>query len=220
MIYNLSKIKIKIKTIIFFLIFPTFIFSQINFNHSEEYNKLDTIITPNKSKKISVGGIFLSPNLGFEIPLKEFSTNSSTAISYGFKLEYANSRLYPFIFGANYQYEFHNGKDDFKTLHYINVLETRIHSFGISFDVLLNKYLKSEFTIPFITLDIKYYSVSRNMDPLINTLNLNLSDNFIGFSPGAGFTLYIFDIYGMYSFAKNYSCVSLKTRIHFPLIKF
>jgi hypothetical protein len=128
--------------------------------------------------------------------------------------------IYPIVIGATIQYQNHDGADDFKTLYLINTMSTKITSFGISVDMLLNKYLKSSFTIPFIFLEARSVNVKREVSPPENHPNLKATDNTIGFGGGAGFTLYIFDIYLTYFSAKEYSTISLKTRFKFPLIKF
>ena len=166
------------------------------------------------------GGIFISPVLGAEFPTRDFVTNSKYAFCIGGKLEYASMSLYPFVIGATIQYQNHDGADDFKTLNLINSMSTKITSFGVSVDVLLNKYLKSSFTIPFIFLEARSVNVKRDVLPPENFPNLKATDNTIGFGGGAGFTLYIFDIYVTYLSAKEYSTISLKTRFKFPLIKF
>ncbi|MFA5405004.1 MAG: hypothetical protein WC358_08725, partial [Ignavibacteria bacterium] len=91
---------------------------------------------------------------------------------------------------------------------------------GISIDVLLNKYLKSGFTIPFIFIEARSLSIKREVSPEVNYLDLKSTDNTIGFGGGFGFTLYVFDIYTTYFSAKEYSTISIKTRLRFPLLKF
>jgi hypothetical protein len=102
----------------------------------------------------------------------------------------------------------------------LDVLETKISSFGLSIDVILNKYVKSDFTIPFVTLEAKYLTIQREISPLNNNLGLAYSESTFGFTGGFGVTLHIFDIYGTYTYAKHYSTFAVKTRFHFPLIKF
>ena len=106
------------------------------------------------------------------------------------------------------------------TAQLLNTFDTKISSFGITADILLNKYIHSNFTLPFLTLEVKYLSVQRIISPDIITLNYKTTDNLIGITAGAGFTLSIFDIYGGYTFAKDYSSAEIMTRIHFALIKF
>jgi hypothetical protein len=203
---NLSKIIISV-----FIVFIVGIL-----NAQEDTAKVQTNII--KAKKL--GGIFISPVLGAEFPTKGFNDNSKYGFCFGGKLEYSSMHIYPIVIGATFQYQRHEGADDFKTLYLINSLTTKMTSYGLSVDLLLNKYLKSSFTVPFIFAEIRMVNVKREVSPESNFPNLKSTDNTIGFGGGFGFTLYIFDIYTTYLSAKDYSTISIKTRFRFPLIKF
>jgi len=191
-----------------------------NFAYSQ-VNETDTIKKQEPQLKIKkAGGIFISPILGAEFPIKDLNNNSKYAFCFGGRLEYSSLSIYPFVIAATIQYQNHGGADDFKTIYLINKLNTKITSFGMSVDVLLNKYLKSSFTIPFVFLEARSFSVKREVSPEANFPNLKSTDNIIGFGGGVGFTLYIFDIYTTYMSAKDYSTISIKTRFRFPLLKF
>ena len=86
--------------------------------------------------------------------------------------------------------------------------------------VLLNKYLKSNFTMPFLVVDVKLYNVKRTISPEKEIEGIKLTDSKVVFSAGLGFTLYIFDIITAYNFAKEYSSLSVKTQFRIPVIKF
>jgi len=171
-------------------------------------------------KNPGISGIFISPFLGLEFPVSDFNTISKNGLTYGVKLEYANFKIYPVIIGVMYQNQLNKGKDDYLTANLLNMLDTKINTFGVSVDVILNKYLKSNFTIPFVTLELKYFSIQKTVSPEINNLNIQNSESFFGLTGGFGFTLHIFDIYGTYTYAKDYSSAAIKTRFHFPLLKF
>lgn len=204
-----------VKTIII-LIF----FSLYNLSYSQ-VNETDTLkITKSSMKVKKTSGIFISPTLGAELPIKNLNENSKYTFSFGGKLEYSSLSIYPVVIGATFQYQSHSGADDFKTKYILNSLNTKITSFGLSVDILLNKYLKSSFTIPFVFVEVKSLSVKREISPEINSTNLVTTDNTIGFGGGFGFTLYIFDIYTSYLSAKDYSTISIKTRFRLPLLKF
>lgn len=166
------------------------------------------------------GGIFISPVLGAEFPTRDFVSNSKYAFCIGGKLEYSSLNIYPLVIGASIQYQNHSGADDFKTKYLLNSLSTKITSFGASVDILLNKYLNSSFTIPFVFLEAKMLNVKREASPESNYPDFKSTDSKIGYGIGGGFTLYIFDIYGTYFYAKEYSTVSVKMRFRFPLLKF
>lgn len=203
----------RILFVIIMTCFGNFAYSQVN--------EADTIKKQEPQVKIKKpGGIFISPVLGAEFPIKDLNANSKYAFCFGGRLEYSSLNIYPFVIAATIQYQNHSGADDFKTIYLINSLSTKITSFGISVDVLLNKYLKSSFTIPFVFLEARSISVKREVSPETNFPNLKSTDNTIGFGGGFGFTLYIFDIYTTYLSAKDYSTISIKTRFRFPLLKF
>lgn len=166
------------------------------------------------------GGIFISPILGAEFPTRDFISNSKYAFCIGGKMEYSSLNIYPLVIGASVQFQNHSGADDFKTKNLLNSLSTKITSFGASIDVLLNKYLNSSFTIPFVFLEAKMLNVKREASPESNYPDFKSTDSRIGYGIGGGFTLYIFDIYGTYFYAKEYSTVSVKMRFRFPLLKF
>ena len=182
--------------------------------------KDSTITQIRKSDSKVKSGIFFTPSMGVEYPMNSFRVNSSSSFCLGVKLEYASQSIYPVIFGISYEHQDHNGIDNYKTLNYLNSLETKISSYGGGIDLILNKYLKSNYTIPFLVTELKYIMVQRIIDPAVNSTNLKTSDNFIGVMGGIGFTLYIFDIYGTYTFAKEYTTFAFKMRFHFPVIKF
>ena len=219
---NHSDIKTKSSGYIFTIIFLFFInisYSQVDTTKNNPITVQDSVINYGSySQKLN--GIFIAPFMGLDWPVKNFNNTSKSAFTYGIKLEFASFKLYPVILGLSYKYQSNPGKDDFMTAQLLNSFDTKISSFGLTADILLNKYLHSNFTLPFISLEVKYMSVKRIISPSTNLLNYNTSDNLIGITVGAGLTLSIFDIYGGYTFAKDYSSAGIMTRIHFALIKF
>jgi len=208
---NIIKISV---CIIMILYAPLLLFSQ-----DEGSLKKDSVIKLVSDKPVP-SGIFLSAGLGVDIPFSDFSDNSATAIVLGARLEYSSLKLYPFVIGFSYQYQNNEGSDEFKTLNLLNGSKTTIHSLGLGFELILNKYLKSSFTIPFITLEAKYMMAQREINPETSLPEIPRKESVIGFSGGVGFTLYVFDIYGTYTHAKNYSSFAVKTRFRIPLIRF
>jgi hypothetical protein len=203
------------------------VFSQDLIRPSEEIKKSDLKIpelsylkSPKPELSIDAGGIFISPFIGFEFPVQEFSNNSKGTFDFGVKLEFAHSKIYPFVVGGFIQYESHEGTDEIKTANFLTAFKTDITSFGGSIDIILNKFLKSDFTIPFVTVEVKMMNVKRVITPEAFNPGYSTSDNVIGIGGGLGFTLFIFDIVTTYNHAGDYSTFGLKTRFHYPLIKF
>ncbi|MBN1632542.1 MAG: hypothetical protein JW917_00075 [Ignavibacteria bacterium] len=199
---------------LFLLFFPVILCSQ-----DEGTVKIDSL-RKLKSDKLEPSGLFFSAGLGIDIPFLNFSDNSSTSLCLGARVEYSSLKIYPFVIGLSYQYQGNEGSDDFKTINLLNGLKTTIHSVGLGFDINLNKYLKSSFTIPFLTLEVKYLMAQREINPETALQDFLRKESLIGFSGGLGFTLYVFDIYGTYTHAKNYSSFAVRTRFRIPIIKF
>lgn len=209
---------------IFYLVILLFscscIFAQ---DEQQPNNPKDTITKTPKiytSSNPKPSGIFVAPVLGVDFPMDEFSSNSKYSVSYGVKLEFASISIYPIVLFGEFHSQKHQGSDAFKTLNVLNSLETKITSIGGGVYILLNKYLKSNFTMPFIVADVKLYNVKRTISPEVNIEGIKLTDSKVVFSAGLGFTLFIFDIITSYNFAKEYSALSFKTQFRLPLIKF
>ncbi|MBN8569427.1 MAG: hypothetical protein J0M18_07335 [Ignavibacteria bacterium] len=201
----------KLKTLIIaiFCICPIVLFAQ------------DTLRAPVKKESSNPGGIFLAPTLSAVYPVSTFSQTSKIAAQYGVRLEYSSKKIYPFVIGALVEFGKHNGKDEFMNLNLLTTYETKTTAVGGSVDIILSKYLKTNFTIPFATLEVKYISATTKIAPeTANIPGLVLSESQISYGGGLGFTLYIFDIYGKYSYSKSYSTFSINTRFHIPLLKF
>jgi len=181
----------------------------------------DTVIKSTKSGTSNPGGIFLSPSLSAVYPTSKFGETNKLAAQFGIKLEYSSRKIYPFVVGAFFETAKHHGKDEFMTANVLTTFDTKITTFGGSVDIILSKYLKTNFTIPFATLELKYINASTIIGPeTANIPGLVLNESQISYGGGLGFTLYIFDIYGKYSYSKSYATFSINTRFHFPLFKF
>lgn len=206
--------------IIIILIFATssFVYSQDERGEQQidTTSKIKTYVSSNPKP----GGIFITPMAGFEFPMSEFANNSDYAISYGARLEYASISIYPIVIFGQFQFQNHPGSDAFRTQNLLNSMETQITSYGGGVYILLNKYLKSNFTMPFLIADFKLSSVKRILSPEIEIEGIKTTDSKFVFSAGFGFTLYIFDIITSYNFAQEYSTLSIKTQFRIPVFKF
>jgi hypothetical protein len=189
-------------------------------NNPNLLNNTGNFSYPEQELKVNTGGLFIAPIIGFDFPLQEFANNSTATFGFGVKLEVAHSVIYPFIIGGVFQYQSHEGTEELKSANFLSTFKTNITSFGGSIDVVLNKYIRSDFTIPFLTLEVKVMNIKREIAPEQFNPGFATSDNVIGFTGGLGFTLYIFDIYPTYTYAGDYSTFAIKTRFRFPIIKF
>jgi hypothetical protein len=199
-------------------VFTSYVYSQNE--KTEPVKDTTNNIKTYTSSNPKPSGIFIAPMLGFDIPMRDFYDNSQYSVSYGVKLEFASLSIYPVVVYGKLEFQKHQGSDAFRTLNFLNSMETKITSYGGGVYILLNKYLKSNFTMPFFVGEINSYSVARVLSPDIEIPGIKKTDSKIVYSAGLGFTLYIFDIITTYNFGNEYSTLSIKTQFHFPLIKF
>lgn len=210
----------------FMLIFAcsTFLYSQDFYPREVKLSELKSskleLAEISKNSSVSISGIFISPHIGMSFPVLAFRENSRAAFTYGGKVEFASTSIFPFVVGAFFQRQKHSGSEEFKAENRINVLETTLTQFGGSVDILLGRIFPTYFTIPLATIEVSQISIDRVITPIANNPGLLESDSKVGITAGLGFTLYIFDILGKYTYAGDYSSFNVSTRFHFPVIKF
>jgi len=172
-------------------------------------------------KKVNTGGIFLAPYIGYAIPTGLFGDQSNTGFLWGVKIELAYSRLYPLIFGFIYENQSIPGNPEFTTTNSLTSFQTDMNNIGGSVDLLLNKYIRSNFTSLILSLEVKYSKVVRTITSNISELeDLPGDENLLIYTAGLGFTIYVFDLAGRYTYADHFSNVSFLMRIHIPVVKF
>lgn len=172
-----------------------------------------------KVQKVNIGGLFLSPTVGVSFPLGKFADYSVSGLLYGAKFELAYSRLYPFIFGFVYEVQENKGNADYTTTNFLTKFDTKITYIGGSLDIILNKYIKSDFTTPVLSAEIKYATINRDITPIIPE-GIVASESLLTYSAGLSFTIYVLDIGGKYTLAKDYTNLTFQARIHLPIIRF
>ena len=181
----------------------------------------ETVTEKSKTQSVKIGGIFISPNVGMVFPLGTFAGNSGIGVVYGAKLEFAFSKLYPFVFGFIYEGQTNKGDAGYMNNNLLTTLQTRTTYIGGSMDFILNKILKSDFTTPVVSLEIKYANVSRDIVPDIPPPPGIVADqSLLTYSGGLAFTLYVFDLNTKYTYAGEYSTLDFQIRFHFPVVKF
>jgi hypothetical protein len=212
---------LKILTILLLLsVAASFAYSQDEKKEPKQEITKDTTIKVYTASNPKPAGIFIAPTLGFNLPMKELRNNSTYSVSYGVKLEYASISIYPVVVFAKMEFQKYPGSDAFRTLNLLNSMETKITTFGGGVYILLNKYLKSNFTMPFLVGEVSSYNVKRTISPDTPIDGIKVTDSKVVFGAGIGFTLYIFDIITSYNFGSEYSSLSIKTQFHYPIIKF
>ncbi len=215
-------------------VLPSVSFSQIlpdlhlngnNFKYDLQSDKLfkDTVKNvpgKNKVEKLNFGGLFIAPNMGVSFPLGVYGDFAISGFLYGVKFELAYSRLYPFVFGFVYEHQNNPASPEFINSRFLNSFNTKIVSLGGSLDIILNKFIRSNFTTPILSVEIKYATVSREYSPTVDLPDIALDDNLLTYSAGMGFTVYVFDLSGKFTFADKYSSMIFQMKFHFPVFNF
>lgn len=205
--------------------FPDLSLNKSKIKYSFQTDKLfkDTIKTaPGKSKvkKLSFGGIFISPNLGVAFPVGVYGDSSISGFLYGAKIEIGFSKLYPFVLGFVYENQKNSASPEFINSRFLTQFETEIVSLGGSLDILLNKYIKSNFTTPIFSLEIKYATITRQVSPAEPLPGIVMDESLLTYSAGLGFTIYVFDLSTKFTFANDYSSLIFQAKFHFPIVNF
>ncbi|MDQ3021880.1 MAG: hypothetical protein M3R36_15105 [Bacteroidota bacterium] len=197
---------------------------KLMYNFSSNKIYADTIdkIEKSKIKKVSIGALFIAPTIGVSFPLGNFGNYSKSGFLYGAKLEIGLSKLYPFVIGFVYELQNNPGNPNFTNANFITELSTKITSIGGSLDIILNKYIKSNFTTTIFSLEVKYANLKREITPppTIPIANLPLEESYLTYSAGLGFTIYILDLSAKYTFSSDYPNLIFQARFHLPIIRF
>jgi hypothetical protein len=192
-----------------------FIKGNINADSTENKIRKSTV------QKTNIGGIFLSPSIGVSFPFGQFGNYSRAGVIYGIKAELAYIKLFPFVFGFVYEYQKNPGDGDYMTSNFLTKYDTKITSLGGSLDIILSKYLISDFTTPVFSLEIKYANIIKDVTTTSGAaFDVRGSSSLLTYSFGLGVTVYVFDIGGKYTIAGDYSGLEILGRFHFPLFKF
>lgn len=174
----------------------------------------------NKVQKLSMGGLFLAPNIGISYPLGTFASNSGVGFVWGAKLEFAFSKLYPFVPGLIIESQDYKGAAGFISNNLLTDFSTEVLYYGGSIDIILNKFLRSDFTTPVFSGEVKFATITRTITPDVSIEDIQANESLLTFSTGLAFTLYVVDLGIKYTYADVYSNLNLQMKVHFPLFKF
>lgn len=183
------------------------------------YAQSDTLKPVKKTKVFSIGGIFLSVGAGLNVPVADFFQNSSPAFGLLGRLEYSSTKIFPVIVGGEINYFVFNGNDEFKNTNLLTTFKTRYLSLGLNIEYSLSGFIKSTYSIPFISVDVKYNIIKREISPATVLNNLPEKENRVSIGIGAGITLFIFDFYVKYNYMKTGATFGAYTKVKFPLFK-
>jgi hypothetical protein len=183
------------------------------------YRESDTL----KGKKITkrtISALFLSIGGGIAVPLDTFKTYSNVTFGILGRLEFASTSIFPFVIGAQVDYFSYKGQDEYKTINLLSNLKTKILGIGLNIEYSLAKIIKSSFTMPFLSVDVKTNMIKREYDDNRTIENLPREESKISIGAGAGMTIFIFDFVAKYNYMKDNSYVGVYTKIKIPVIKF
>jgi hypothetical protein len=189
-------------------------------NRTSSSDTIKTDFKKSTTQKIKIGGLFLAPSIGVAFPAGEFKDYSVAGLILGVKAEIAYIKFYPFIFGFVYEYQTNSGNGEYVTTNSFTNYDTKITYIGGSLDIVLSKFIRTDFTTPIFSFELKYASVVNDVGFENSSENYSIDNSLLTYSFGLGFTLYVFDLSGKYTFASPYSTLTFQGKFHFPLIKF
>jgi hypothetical protein len=170
--------------------------------------------------KKSISALFLSFGGGIAVPLSPFKDNSDVTFGILGRLEFASTSIFPFVISGEVDYFSFNGADEFKTTNLLNSYKTKILSVGLNIEYSLTKLIRSSFTMPFLTVDVKNNIIKREYDDTRTLTDLPREETKISVGAGVGFTVFILDFYVKYNHMKNNSFIGVYTKTKIPVIKF
>jgi hypothetical protein len=168
----------------------------------------------------SISAIFLGIGGGLSIPVTPFKDNSDVTFGILGRIEYASTKIFPFVIGGEVTYFSYNGADLFKTTNLLTNFKTKILGYGLNIEYSLTKIFRSSFTMPFISADVKNNSIKREYDDNKTFTDLPRQESKISVGAGFGFTMFIFDFHVKYNYMKNNVNVGVYVKTKFPVIRF
>jgi len=196
-----------------------FFFEQHTKNIKESQLLQDTLPKKTTPKK-NIGAIFLGIGGGLSLPTAGFTENSDVSFGALGRMEYSSTSVFPFVIGAEVTYFSYNGADLFKSSNELGNFKTKIFSYGLSVEYSLTKILQSSFTMPFLTVDVKNNSITREYDDDTTLTDLPRSASNFSVGLGFGLTMFIFDFHFKYNYLKDNTNIGVYVKTKFPIIKF
>ena len=170
--------------------------------------------------KRSISALFIGVGGGLCIPMSPFKNYSNVTFGILGRLEFASTAIFPFVIGAQADYFSYNAPDEFKTVNVLTNYKTKILAFGLNIDYSLSKLIRSPFTMPFLTIDVKSNLVKREYDEDRSFADLPREESKISVGAGLGMTLFIFDFIAKYNYMKDNSFIGVYTKTKIPVIRF
>lgn len=216
------KYKSHIIIILALCIIPFTLFSQSNkqFGIQQKKSFADSLTPKKLVTKKSISAVFIGIGTGISIPTSPFKNNSDVTFGILGRLEFGSTGIYPFVIGGEVDYFSYNGADLFKTTNLLTNYKTKILSVGLNIDYSLTKLLRSSFTMPFLSVDVKSNMIKREYDDSRTLDGLPREENKFSIGAGAGFTVFIIDFCVKYNYIKDNSFVMVTAKTKIPLIRF
>lgn len=170
--------------------------------------------------KKSISAIFIGIGTGISVPTSPFKNTSNVTFGILGRLEFGSTGIFPFVIGGEVDYFSYNGADLFKTVNLLTNYKTKILSVGLNIDYSLSKLIRSSFTMPFLSVDVKTNMIKREYDDSRTLDGLPREENKISIGAGAGFTVFIIDFCVKYNYIKDNSFVMVTAKTKIPLIRF
>lgn len=170
--------------------------------------------------KRSISALFIGLGGGLGIPTSKFSETANPVFGILGRLEFSSTGIFPFVIGGEVNYYSFNSPDLFRTVNLLSSYRTKILTIGLNIDYSLSKLIRSSFTMPFISVDVKSNNIKREFDVNRTFEGLPVTESKVSIGAGIGFTVFIFDFSVKYNYMKDNSFVSVTTKTKFPIIKF
>lgn len=188
-------------------------------NNSAGYTFVDSLRKKLVTKK-SISAIFISFGGGLSVPLDTFGTTAIVTFGILGRLEFASTAIFPFVIGAQVDYFSYNSSDEFRTINLLTGYSTKILGIGLNIEYSIAKLLRSPFTMPFLTVDVKNNIIKREFALENETLPIPREETKISVGAGFGMTIFIFDFFAKYNYMKNNSFIGVYTKTKIPVIRF
>ncbi len=179
----------------------------------------DSVVVKTTGKK-SISAIFLGLGGGINVPMNVFSETANPTFGILGRLEFSSTGIFPLVIGGEVDYFSYNAPDEFKTINLLSSFKTKILSIGLNIDYSLAKLIRSSFTMPYISIDVKSNNIKREFDEGRTFDGLPATESKISVGAGFGFTVFILDFSVKYNYMKNNSFVGVTTKTKFPVIRF
>jgi len=188
-------------------------------NNSTGYTFVDSL-KKNLVTKKSISALFISVGGGLSVPLDTFKGTAGATFGILGRLEFASTSIFPFVIGAQIDYFSYNSSDEFRTVNLLTGYRTKILGIGLNIEYSVAKLLRSPFTMPFLTVDVKNNIIKREYAEDNETLGMVREETKISVGAGIGMTLFIFDFFAKYNYMKDNSFIGVYTKTKIPVIRF